>query len=103
MVGKKEEENADKAIFESWGKESKSLWRLWNEAKKWMPPQFVLEKVGGGEVSSSIAIGTQLRGDEVAISKDGQIKLFFDGHLLINTADENTIFVKLIQPIPVRL
>ena len=94
MVGEKDKENVAKPIFEGWGKESKSLWRLWNKAKKWMPPQFALEKVGGGEASSKIAIGTQLFGDEVAISKDGQIKLFFEGKLLIDTADENTIFIK---------
>jgi hypothetical protein len=97
MVGEKNEENADKAIFEAWGEKSKSLWRLWNEAKKWMDPQFVLKKVGGSEVSSSIAIGTELRGNEVTISKEGKIKIFFDGKLLIDTADEKTIFIKVLQ------
>jgi hypothetical protein len=96
MVGEKNEGNADKAIFEAWG--DKSLWRLWNEAKKWMDPQFVLKKVGGGEVSSSITIGTELRGNEVTISKEGKIKIFFDGKLLIDTADEKTIFIKVLQP-----
>jgi len=100
MVGEKNEGNADKAIFEAWGEKSKSsLWRLWNEAKKWIPPQFVLKKVGGGEVSSSIAIGTELRGNKVIISEEGMIKIFFDGKLLIDTADENTMFIKVLQPV----
>lgn len=98
MVGEKNEENADKAIFEAWGEKSKSLWRLWNEAEKWMDPQFVLKKVGGGEVSSSIAIGTEIRGNKVTISEKGKIKIFYKDRLLIDTADEKTIFIKLLQP-----